>query len=120
MTTPTSTKRLWAGRILSGLAVAFLFLDAGMKILALHPAVEASAKLGVSDVRPIGVTLLIAALLYAVPRTAVIGALVLTAYLGGATATMVNAGQPFYFPVVFGAIIWIALVLRRPQLLEVL
>jgi hypothetical protein len=111
---------MWAGRILSGLAVAFLLFDAVTKVLAIAPVVEASAKLGVADVRPIGVTLLIATLLLAVPRTAVIGALFVTAYLGGAVATMVNAGQPFYFPVVLGALVWIALVLRRPQLLEVL
>ncbi len=109
---------LWTGRILAGLLTAFFIWDAAMKAIGFQPVIEASTKLGyaVSDVRPIGIALLVATVLFAVPRTAVLGALVLTAYLGGATATMVHAGQPIYFPIVFGILVWTSLLLRRPTL----
>jgi len=119
---PTSsipTNRLvWTGRIISGLAVAFFVFDAAMKLVAIAPVVEATTRLGyaASDVRPIGAVLMLATLLYALPRTAVLGALFVTAYLGGAAATMVHAGQSALFPVVTGVIVWVGLVMRRPQL----
>jgi hypothetical protein len=119
LTLPTTNHRLvWTGRIISGLAVAFLVFDAAMKLVAIAPVIEATTRLGyaASDVRPIGAILLLATLLYAIPRTAVLGALFVTAYLGGATATMVHAGEPSYFPIIFGVVIWAGLVLRRPQL----
>lgn len=113
-----SSRLLWTGRVISGLATAFLVFDAAMKLVAIAPVIEATTRLGyaASDVRPIGGVLLLATLLYAIPRTAVLGALFVTAYLGGATATMVHAGQPSYFPVIFGVVVWAGLVLRRPQL----
>lgn len=123
LSTPNPTKAvLWTGRILSGLAIAFLAIDAAMKVIAIAPVVEASTKLGfsASAVQPIGLTLLVATILFAIPRTAVLGALFVTAYLGGATATMVHAGQPVYFPVVFGVAIWASLLMRRPQLRAIL
>lgn len=109
---------LWTGRILSGLVAAFLAFDATMKVVAIAPVVEACTKLGfaISTIQPIGFTLLVITILYAVPRTALIGTLGLTAYLGGATATMVHVGQPFLFPVVLGLVAWAGLLLRRPQL----
>jgi hypothetical protein len=109
---------LWTGRILSGLLVAFFVIDGALKVVALGSVVEATTKLGysVAAVRPMGAVLLIATVLYTLPRTAVLGALALTAYLGGATATMVLARQPFYFPVVFGVLVWASLAMRRPQL----
>lgn len=116
---PIPNHRLvWTGRILSGLAIAFFVFDAAMKLIAIAPVVEATTKLGytASDVRPIGAALLLATLLYAVPRTAVLGALFVTAYLGGATATMVHAGRASFFPIVFGVVVWAGLVMRRPQL----
>jgi hypothetical protein len=123
LATPNPTKAvLWTGRILSGLAVAFLAVDAAMKVLAVAPVVEASTKLGfsASAVQPIGLALLVATILFAIPRTAVIGAMFVTTYLGGATATMVLAGQPIYFPIVFGVVVWASLLLRRPQLRAIL
>jgi hypothetical protein len=122
---PTSlanNRLVWTGRIISGLAIAFLAFDAAMKLVAIAPVVEATTRLGyaASDVRPIGAVLMLATLLYALPRTAVLGALLVTAYLGGATATMVHAGQASYFPVVFGVFVWAGLVLRRPQLRAIL
>lgn len=118
LTTTSKKGLLWTGRILSGLLTAFLAVDAVMKVIAIAPVVEASTKLGfaASSIQPIGLVLLVATILYAIPRTAVLGALGLTAYLGGATATMVHVGQPFIFPVVFGILAWVGLLLRRPQL----
>jgi hypothetical protein len=109
---------LWTGRIISALVVAFLALDAAMKLAVLAPVVEATTRLGfaTSTIRPIGAVLLVATLLFAIPRTAVAGALLVTAYLGGATATMVHAGQPIYFPVAMGVVLWAGLLMRRPQL----
>ncbi|MEO8842871.1 MAG: DoxX family protein [Kofleriaceae bacterium] len=118
---PTSfpnNRLVWTGRIISGLTIAFFVFDAAMKLAAITPVVEASTRLGFagSDVRPIGAVLMLATLLYAWPRTAVLGALFVTAYLGGATATMVHAGQASYFPVLCGVFVWAGLLMRRPQL----
>ena len=109
---------LWIGRALTGLGAAFLLLDAIGKLLAVAPVVEATRQLGyaVGVIRPLGVVLALATLLHLIPRTQLVGALLLTAYLGGATATHVHAGTPFWFPVVMGAILWIAYALRSPSL----
>ena len=109
---------LWVGRVLTGLIVAFMLFDAIAKLLAVAPVVEATRQLGyaVAVIRPLGLLLLLSTLLHVIPRTQLVGALLLTAYLGGATATQVRAGGPFWFPVVMGAIIWIAYSLRSPSL----
>lgn len=80
--------------------------------------VEASQKLGlgVDVIRPLGLVLLVSTLLHVVPRTQLLGAVLVTAYLGGATATHVLTGTPFWFPVVMGLVLWIAYGLRSPQL----
>jgi DoxX-like family len=119
---PTHNRLVWTGRIISGLAIAFFVFDAAMKLIAITPVVEATTRLGyaASDVRPIGAVLMLATLLYALPRTALLGALFVTAYLGGATATMVHAGQSAFFPVLTGVIVWVALVMRRPELRSLL
>jgi hypothetical protein len=109
---------VWTGRIISALVVAFLLLDAVMKLVMIAPVIEGTTRLGfaITTIRPIGVVLLIATLLYAVPRTAMLGALLVTAYLGGATATLVRPGEPFWFPVAMGIIAWAGLLLRQPRL----
>ncbi|MEJ0056814.1 MAG: DoxX family protein [Bacteroidota bacterium] len=111
----TTGKTVWTGRIISGISIAFLLMDAIMKIMR-HPVhVEGSTQLGLSvnAVQPIGITLLICTLLYIIPRTSIFGAILLTGYLGGAVAIMVLAGQAFYFPVVFGVLVWGGLFLRN-------
>jgi hypothetical protein len=116
---PSTSKGLvWTGRIISALVVAFLLLDAVMKLAMIAPVIEASTRLGfaITTIRPMGAVLLIATLLYAAPRTAVLGALLVTAYLGGATATLVQAGQPLWFPVATGILAWAGLLLRQPRL----
>jgi len=123
---PLSTRHLGVGRVLSGLAALFLLVDAAGKLFRLDPVVAGTVELGYpeSSVVPIGLLLAAGVLLYAVPRTAVLGALYLTAYLGGAVATHVRVGSPLLshtlFPIYVAAILWAGLALRRPQLLTVL
>jgi hypothetical protein len=117
-----SRKRLWAGRILSGLAIVFLAFDAVAKVLELPPVVEGSLKLGypASTVFGIGVVLLACVAVHLVPRTAALGAVLLTGHLGGAVATHVRVGDPLFthalFPIYVAVLIWGGLYLRDPRL----
>jgi DoxX-like family len=114
----TSRAGLWIGRALTGLGAAFLLFDALGKLLMLAPYVEGTRQVGymIGVIRPLGVVLALSTLLHLLRRTQLVGALLLTAYLGGATATHVRIGQPFWFPVAMGAILWIAYALRSPSL----
>ncbi len=116
-TAPVS-KRLWAGRIISALAVLFLLFDAVVKVMRLAPAMEGTTRLGYSEslVFGIGILELVCILVYVIPRSSVLGAILLTGYLGGATATHVRIGDPFFFPIVVGVLIWGGLFLRDDQL----
>ena len=109
---------LWIGRVLTGLCAAFLLFDALGKLLMLAPYVEGTRQVGytIGVIRPLGVVLGLSTLLHLLPRTQLVGALLLTAYLGGATATHVRIGQPFWFPIAMGAILWVAYALRSPSL----
>ncbi|HLK36500.1 MAG TPA: DoxX family protein [Polyangiaceae bacterium] len=111
-------KSVWTARIVGGLVTLFLLVDGAGKILRLAPYVEGTAKVGYPDgcLVPLGVVLVLSTILYMIPRTAVLGAVLLTGYLGGATATHVRMGQPFLFPVVFGVIVWGCLFLRDPRI----
>jgi hypothetical protein len=113
-----TTAKLWTARILGALVILFLLVDGAGKVLRLAPYVEGTAKVGYPDgsLVPLGLVLLVSTILYAIPRTAVLGAILLTGYLGGATATHVRMGQPFFFPVVFGAIVWGCVYLRDARL----
>jgi hypothetical protein len=108
----------WTGRVLTGLAAAFLLVDAVAKLIPLAPVVEASQKLGIAvgHVRPLGLVLAVSTLLHLVRRTQLLGAVLVTAYLGGATATHVHSGTPFWCPVVMGVLLWVAYGLRSPEL----
>lgn len=120
--TPVSKTSLWAGRILSGLTIAFLILDAVMKIVKAEVSVKSTIELGYPEsvVVPIGIVLLICTLLYSIPRTAFLGAILLTAYLGGAVTTNLRVGNPLFshvlFPVYFGAMVWGGVYLRNQRL----
>jgi hypothetical protein len=109
---------LWTGRVLTGLIAAFLLFDAVGKLIPLDVVVEGTQKVGyaVDVVRPLGVVLAVSTLLHLVPRTQLLGAVLLTAYLGGATATHVRIGSPFWMPVVMGVLLWGAYYLRNPGL----
>lgn len=121
-----STGQLWAGRVLSGIAVAFLAFDASGKLLRVTPVIEGTMKLGYpeSAVFPLGVLLLIGVLLYVIPQTSVVGAIYLVGYLGGAVASHYRVGSPLathrLFPVYVAALVWGGLVLRHPRLLPFL
>jgi hypothetical protein len=113
--------RIWSGRILSGLAVAFLLMDGGMKLFKPPFVVEATLQLGYpeSAVIGIGVVLLLCTLFYVIPRTSILGAILLTGYLGGAVASNVRAAAPIFnaaFPILFGVLVWAGLVLRNKRL----
>ena len=113
-----SNKALWTGRILSGLVVAFLLLDGAIKLIPLDIVVQTSQELGIPVhlARTLGVMTLVGTLLYAIPRTSVLGAILLTGYLGGAIYTHVRAGSPLLthtlFGVYLGLLIWGGLWLR--------
>jgi len=85
----TPNKKLWAGRIISGLMVAFLLFDSSVKLMRLPGAVEATVRLGYPArlLPSLGITELTCVVLYVIPRTSILGAILLTGYLGGATAT---------------------------------
>ena len=112
--------RLWAGRILSFLPALFLLLDGIMKVFKPTFVVEATVKLGYSErvIVPLGIVLVICTLIYLIPRTAVLGAILLTGHLGGAVATHVRAEQGWFeifFPIVIGILLWSELALRNDR-----
>ena len=113
--------RVWSGWIVTGLAVAFLTFDGVTKVLRVTPVVEASKQLGLppETTVPIGLLLLGCTLIHLIPRTTILGAILLTGYLGGATAVQVRAGNgtfPVVFSVGFGVLVWAGLALREPRL----
>ncbi len=120
------TGQLWVGRVFSGIAIAFLLFDAIGKLIRVAPVIEGTVKLGYSEdtVFPMGVILLIGVLLSVVPRTSIVGAIYLTAYLGGAVATHFRIGNPLMthtlFPVYVAVFLWTGLALRSPRLLALL
>src|SRR5262245_57721428 len=109
-TASTSWKAIWAGRTLSGLITVFLIFDSGVKLMKLPVAVEGTVRLGypAGVIVPLGVVLLASVVLYIVGRTSILGAILLTGYLGGATATQVRVEDPwFVFPVALGVLVWL-------------
>jgi hypothetical protein len=124
-THPISKKRLWAGRVASGLAVAFLLFDSITKVLQLPWVVKASTEAGfpAGAILPIGLVLLACTIVYCIPRTAILGAVLLTGYLGGAVELNVQAGNPLasntLFPVYFAVLVWGGLALRDRRLWKV-
>jgi len=111
------------GWVLSGLMIAFLLMDATMKLLAMPIVLETQAPLGfagAATARGLGALLFACTLLYAAPQTAVLGAILLTGYLGGAVATHLRVGDPLFSHVLFGVYmgvaLWLGLYLRDPRL----
>ena len=118
-----SGKMWWTGSVLSGLVVLFLLMDAGMKLAAIRPVLEAGQQIGfpgVAMARTLGTVLLVCTLFYLWPRTSVLGAILVTAYLGGSVATHLRLGNPLFSHVLFGVyvgvLMWGGLVLREPRL----
>ena len=121
-TAPLATKTLWTGRILSGIAALFMVFDGVIHVMRIPPVVDAFAQLGypVSLALGLGVLELICVAVYVIPRTAVLGAILLTGYLGGAIAAQVRIGSPLLsttlFPVYVAAMLWGGLYLRDDRL----
>ena len=113
---------LWAGRIISILPVLMLLLSGVMKVVRPVPVVEGFVKLGYPESLALGIGILelVCTLIYVIPRTSVLGAILLTGYLGGATATHVRVGDPFVFPVILGVLVWGGLFLRDARLRAIL
>ncbi|HTB95901.1 MAG TPA: DoxX family protein [Terracidiphilus sp.] len=112
---------LWSGRVVTTLAVLFLLVDAAGKVAMPKPVVDACVRLGFPT--NLGMTLAIllgvSTLLYAIPKTAVLGAILLTGYLGGAVAIHVRAGSSTFetvFPVILGVVVWAGVYLRECRL----
>ena len=113
---------LWTGRFLSALSTLFLLVDGVMKLIKPAPVVEATVRLGYPEsvIQSLGTVLLVCTILYAIPRTSILGAILLTGYLGGAVASNVRVGNPLFshilFPVYVALLIWGGLYLRNSRL----
>jgi hypothetical protein len=111
-----SGKTLWAGRIISVLPILFLLMDGVMKLFKPGPVVKATLELGYpeSTIVGIGIVLIACTVLYIIPRTCMLGAILLTGYLGGAVASHVRVGAglfPVFFPVIIGVLVWLGVYL---------
>ncbi|MER8764174.1 MULTISPECIES: DoxX family protein [unclassified Mesorhizobium] len=120
---PVSSRALWAGRVLSAVVVLFMIFDGVIKLPPLEIVTQTMVQLGwpadANVSRMLGTIGLVSTALYALPRTSVLGAILLTAYLGGAVATHVRIGSPLFshilFGVYLGAVLWGGLYLRDPR-----
>jgi hypothetical protein len=127
--TPSISRRArWAGYVMSGLVVLFLLFDAGIKLAPLEIVTQTSAQLGLPTdagfARTLGVLTLVGVVLYAIPRTSVLGAILLTGYMGGAIATHLRVGSPLVSHVLFGfylgVLIWGGLYLRDERVRDLI
>ena len=123
--TKNSNKTLWAGYVVTAIPVLFLLMDGIMKLFKPAVVVNATLELGYSEsvIVPLGIVLTACTVLYIIPRTAVLGAILLTGYLGGAVATHVRVGAGAFnglFPVIVGLFVWGGLYLRDTRLVEIL
>jgi hypothetical protein len=121
-TASVSEKTLWAGRVISALPALFLLFDAVLKFIKPPQVVEGTLQLGYPEsvILPLGIVLLVCTVLYLIPSASVLGAILLTGYLGGAVATHVRVGSPLFthtlFPIYVGALVWGGLFLRDERL----
>ena len=116
---PVSKKALWAGRIISALPVLMLVFSGAMKLIKPAPVLQGFAQFGYPEklILGIGIVELACTAVYLIPRTSTLGAILLTGYLGGATATHVRIGDPsFIMPAVLGVLVWLGLYLRDDRL----
>ena len=119
---PVSKKNLWAGRVMSALPVIMLLFSGVMKLTRIDPVLEGFAKLGypASLLLGIGIIEIACVVIYVIPRTAILGAILLTGYLGGAVATHVRVGDPFFSqalgPFYLGVLVWGGIYLRDDRL----
>jgi hypothetical protein len=116
---PVSKGKLWTGRILSALFVVFMLFNGAMSLTKPPFAVQGFVRMGYAErlMVPIGILMIACTILYAIPRTSVLGALFLTAYFGGATATHVRMGESPALAIIVCVVAWIGLFLREERLL---
>ncbi len=119
---PASKKLMVAGWIVSLLPVGMLLFSASMKFMKTPEVIEGMKKYGYDErvILFLGIVELTSTILFMIPPTAALGAILLTGYLGGATDTHVRAGEPFIFPIVFGVLVWVGLLLRDARFRAVL
>lgn len=117
-TAPVSKRMLWAGRIISALPVLLMVFSGAFGVLKPDVVVPGFAHFGYPErlLLPICIVEIACAIVYVIPRTSVLGAILLTGYLGGATATHVRIGEPFYLPMIVGVLVWGGLFLRDDRL----
>jgi len=118
----SSRHALWTGRVLSVVAALFLAFDASGKLMRVDPVIAGTVQLGypASAVLGMGVLLALCLVAYVIPKTSVLGAVLLTGYLGGAVASQVRVSAPLLshtlFPIYVATFVWGGLFLRKPQL----
>lgn len=119
---PVSNKILWIGRVLSALPVLMLVFSGSMKLIRPPSLAEGFTHLGwpVNYALGLGILELSCMILYVIPRTAVVGAILVTGYLGGAIATHVRIGEPFVMQAVLGVLVWAGLYLRDRRLQDLM
>lgn len=118
-TTQLSAGSRWTGRLMSWIPALFLLFDGVIKLIPIDPVVQSFNELGYSPTlaRPIGLMELVCTLLYLIPRTSVAGAILLTGFLGGATATKLRMEDPwFLFSVAIGLLLWIGIFIQNQRL----
>jgi len=115
-------KTIWAGRALSILVVLPFVISAVMKLIVHPEVVKGMSQLGLPEtlIMPLGVIELLCVVVYLVPQTSVLGAILLTGYVGGTIITHLRVGEPVYVNIILGLLIWLGLYLRRPRLRELL
>jgi DoxX-like family len=123
-TQPTfpSQKTLWAGHVMSALPVLLLLVSGVMKLAKPAPVTQGFAHFGFPEalIVPLGILELACTVVYLVPRTSILGAILLTGYLGGATVTNLRIGDSFLIPVLMGVLLWGALFLRDPRVRDLI
>jgi hypothetical protein len=123
---PVSKRRVWAGRVITAIPVLFLAFDTAIKLLNIQPVIDSLRQLGYPETMGpvIGAIELVCLAAYLLPRTSLIGAVLFTGYLGGATATHLRLNNPLFTHVLFaayvGALLWLGLYLRDPRLAALL
>jgi hypothetical protein len=115
---PNPTWMVWTGRVVSALPVLALLMSAYFKFVPMEGMDKELAKIGwkTDQMFALGILEVACAIFYVIPQTSVLGAILLTGYLGGATATHVRVGDPWFGPVIIGVIVWIGLFLRDARL----
>ena len=120
--TPPNMALVWTGRVISALPVLLLLFSASVKLSGAKMVTEGMTKQGWDSklAIPLGITELVCTILYAIPQTSVLGAILLTGYMGGAIATHLRLGEDFYFQAGVGVLVWLGLFLREPRLRAIL